>query len=103
MNRAAKRVISIILASAMQLSYLPAFSAAAYERPIINENGYSAESGSDIDIYTNIYGRVTDRGGAPVEGVSVLLWSIDENKALALCKTDSDGRWQSLDYDVVSG
>jgi len=103
MNRAVKRVISIILASAMQLSYLPAFSAAAYERSLINENGYSAESGSDIDIYTNIYGRVTDRSGTPVEGVSVLLWSIDENKALALCETDSDGRWQSLDYDAVSG
>jgi len=65
-------------------------------------DAYSMELFAETFDFSTLTGKVTDSDGAGVPGVSVLLYNIEENEALSLCTTNTNGVWQSAQYDVIA-
>ena len=53
--------------------------------------------------FSTLSGKIVDSNGHGIIGVSVQNYNIDENTVLTLCTTNSNGLWNSVAYDVISG
>ena len=53
--------------------------------------------------FTTISGKVTDDSGAPLSGVRVQLFDIDDNIAQKAVFSDSSGDWTTVGLDIIAG
>ncbi len=97
-----QRKISILLIVAMLLGMLPQMQGLA--QTAVQSQAVSAvtdpESGFE---FSKLEGVVRDAQGLGVEGVSVLLYDLEEERAVELYETDESGSWCSEEYEVIAG